>query len=461
MSMIANISDLPAAATSTPETPDQVAQALARAREKDLQVVVVSSCHGLPPIGDLTGSMLLDMSRFDEVSIDPDTGVARVGGAADWRHLMAAAAPKGLIGPFGSSATVGITGFMMGGGIGPFSRHLGLACNSMLAAEIVTPDGIVRRVDADSDPDLFWALRGGGGGFGVVTALELQLTRMTEMSGGLMIWPMEKAAQVVPAWADWTRTAAGDLTSSVRMVNLPDGTSLLLVLATAPRPADSLLADLAPLEAFGPIQNTIGDTDAAAFIEAYSDPDEAGPPPAIEHVLLDLLTPDAVEQAVEFADPEAGCGAMMVELRHLGGALSTPPRDGGAQGHIDGNFSLFVMGTPDQADQLAHAVDVLSDFGRGRTYFNFMTTRGNRECAFDPAAHARLAQLYEAVDPDRLMNHPQPLYDRPRPRPTEADRLSGAHIAENHSAENHPVPPTDNRPPAGGHRDQPPVGAGS
>ncbi|MDQ2623192.1 MAG: FAD-binding oxidoreductase [Actinomycetota bacterium] len=461
MSMIVPISDLPAAAVFAPETPDQVALALARARMAGQQVVVVASCHGLPPIGDLSESMLLDMSNFDEVRIDPGSGVARVGGGVDWRRLVTAAAPLGLTGPFGSSATVGITGFMMGGGIGPFSRHLGLAANSMLAAEIVTPDGIVRRIDAESDPDLFWALRGGGGGFGVITALEFQLTRMTEMSGGLMIWSLERAREVVPVWAEWTRRAPGDLTSSVRMVDLPDGTSLLMLLATAPRSAGSLLADLDELDALAPIQNTIGNTDPVSFLEAYSDPDESGPPPAIEHVLLDLLTPDAVEQAVEFIQPGSGCGATMIELRHLGGALATAPRGSGAQGHVDGNFSLFVMGAPEAAPGLAHAVDVLSDFGRGRTYFNFMTIRGNREYAFSPEAHRRLAQLYEAVDPDGLMNHPQPLYDRLRPAPAGADASAGPPNAENRLSETHPVPATDHRPPAGGHHRQPAVGAGS
>lgn len=455
MSMIANISDLPAAATFAPETPDQVALSLSQARTAGLQVVVVASCHGLPPIGDLSGSMLLDMSAFDRIEIDPATAIARVGGAVDWRQLLAAAAPFGLTGPFGNSATVGVTGYVMGGGIGPFSRHLGLAANAMIAAEIVTPDGTIRRVDAGSDPDLFWALRGGGGGFGVITTLELQLTRMPEMSGGLMIWPLERAPDVVPAWAEWTRTAPGDVTTSIRMINLPDGSSLLLMLAAAPRRAESLLGELEALTALGPIQNTIGDTDAAGFMEAYSDPDEEGPPPAIEHVLLDLLTPDAVEQVIEFAQPGTGCGAMMVELRHLGGALADPPRGCGAQGHVDGNFSLFVMGTPDVAPGLAHAVDVLSDYGRGRTYFNFLTTRGDRRPAFTVEAHERLSQLYEAVDPDRLMNHPQPLYDRLRPAPAEAA------APENHTAENQAVPATDNRPPAGGHRRQPPVGAGS
>ncbi len=454
--MIANISDLPAAATFTPETPDQVALALCQARMAGLQVVIVASGHGLPPIGDLSGSMLLDMSRFDGVDIDPDTAIARVGGGVDWRRLLSAAAPYGLTGPFGSSATVGVTGFMMGGGIGPFSRCLGLAANSIRAAEIVTPDGIVRRVDADSDPDLFWALRGGGGGFGVVTTLEIQLTRMPEMSGGLMIWPLDRAGEVVPVWAEWARSVPEDVTSSVRMVNLPDGTSLLMVLVTAPRKAVSLRNDVEPLDALGPIQNTIGDTDPVSFMDAYSDPDEDGPPPAIEHVLLDLLTPEAVEQAVEFAQPGSGSDAMMVELRHLGGALARPPRGCGAQGHVDGEFSLFVVGMPGAASGPAHAVDVLSDYGRGRTYFNFVTKRGDRRSAFTSEAHERLAQLYEAVDPDGLMNHPQPLYDRLRPAPME----SGGSAAID-TAENQPVSSSDNRPPAGGHHRRPSVGAGS
>lgn len=437
MSMIANIHELSPAASFTPETKEEVAAALRRARDSGLQVVVLASGHGLPAIGRLSGSLVLDMSRFDRVSIDPDTAIARIGGAVDWRRLTAEAARHALVGPFGTSATVGVAGYISGGGIGPMSRYFGLAANSVLAAEMVMPDGTIRRIDAGSDPDLFWAIRGGGGGFGVITELELRLEQIPAMSGGLMIWPRERSVEVVPAWAEWTATAPHDLTSSVRLVNLPGGRSMLMLCAAAPRQAASVRSDLAPLAELGPVSDTIADTDPVSFMDAYSDPDPEpdGPPHVTEHVLLDRFPAEAADEAVWFARP--GGGAMMIEVRHLGGALARAPHGAGAQGAIDGEFSLFAMGPPDTAGNLAHAVDVLSVYGRGRTYFNFLTRRGNRTATFPTAVDRRLAELQLATDPDRLMNHPQPRYDQP------------------------PVASPDNRSPAGGQHRRRTVGAGS
>nr|HNH85731.1 hypothetical protein [Solirubrobacterales bacterium] len=147
------------------------------------------------------------------------------------------------------------------------------------------------------------------------------------------------------------------------------------------------------------------------FLREYTDPeiDPAEPPHAFEHVLLDRLPPEAVQLTAEFAQPVTGCGAMMVEIRHMGGALGRPAPGGGASDRIDGEYLFFVVGFPDVAETMNHAVDVLSDFGRGRTYFNFMPRRTGRETAYGQEAIARLADLYEAVDPEGLIDHPHPI----------------------------------------------------
>lgn len=453
MSMIANIHELSPAASFTPDTPEGVAAALRRAKDSGLQVVVVSSGHGLDPIGRLSGSMALDMSRFDQVEIDPTTGVATIGGAADWRQVTAAAHRHGLVGPFGTSATVGVAGFISGGGIGPLSRHQGIAANSVLAAELVMPDGTIRRIDAASDPDLFWAVRGGGGGFGVITTLELQLERMPEMSGGLLIWPFERAGEVLPVWAKWTVTAPEHITSSARILNFAKGGSVLMICVAAPRAAATVLPDLATLTALEPVANTIADTDPLSFMEAYSDPDPNGTPHVMEHVLLDRFPVEAATEAVWFGRP--GGGAMMLEIRHLGGALARTPRGAGAQGSVDGAYSFAVMGPPEAAGNVTHAVDVLSVYGRGRAYFSFLTRRGNRTAAFPVETDRRLAELQLATDPDRLMNHPQPRYDQERPSPVNPP------VSAPQPSPERPVASPDNRPPAGEQHRRPSVGAGS
>lgn len=411
MSKISLVDLLPAAARIAPETPEDVAAALAEARRLDRKVVVFSTGHGIPPIGDTSERLLLDVSAFDRVEIDPVGRVARIGGAVQWHQLLAAAGEHGLTAPFGSADSVGVTGYMMGGGIGFMSRHLGLGCSAIRTVELVTPEGHIRRIDAGSDPDLFWALRGGGGGFGVITELEVDLTPMPQMSGGVLAWAIEDAEKVLSAWADWTRRVPEDLTSAVRLVHLPEGPAMTVVVVTAPRAAAELLRDLAPLTDLDPQLNTVRGTEPRAFMAEHTDPeiDPTEPPHAFEHVLLDCLPSEAVQAAAEFAQPVTGCGAMMVELRHLGAALSRPATGGGAMDRIDGEYSLFVMGSLEAGQAMAHAVDVLSDFGRGKTYFNFMPRRIGRETAYPPESIVRLADLYETVDPDGLIDHPHPI----------------------------------------------------
>lgn len=410
MSKPSLIQILPAAARMAPTTPEEVARALEEARRADRKVVVFSTGHGIPPIGDTSERVLLDMSAFDGIEIDPVARIARIGGATRWGALIAAANEHGLTAPFGSAASVGVTGFMMGGGIGFMSRHLGLGCSAIRAAELVTPDGRIRRIDAGSDPDLFWALRGGGGGFGVITSLEVALTPVPRMAGGVLCWGIEDAERVLAAWSEWTRRAPDDVTSAVRFMHPPEGPAMAVVVAAAPRTAEALLGELDSLTGLGPVLNTIRDTDPEAFLNEYTDPeiDTEEPPHAFEHVLLDELPAAACQAAAEFAQPIGGCGAMMLEIRHLGGALGRPAAGGGALERIDGEYSLFAVGFPEAGEKMAHAVDVLSDFGRGRTYFNFMPRRTGRETVFGPEENERLADLYESVDPEGLIDHPHP-----------------------------------------------------
>lgn len=414
MSTTSLINLLPAAARMAPETPEQVALVMDEARRSRRKVVIFSTGHGIPPIGDTSERILLDMRAFDEVRIDTVTGVARIGGAVQWRELLAAAGRFGLTAPFGSAETVGVTGYMMGGGIGFMSRHLGLGCSAIRAAELVTPEGRISRIDAHSDPDLFWALRGGGGGFGVITSLEVDLTPVSRMAGGVLGWAIEDAERVLAAWSEWTRQIPGDVTSALRMVQLPEAPATTMIVLAAPRTADDLNEILEPLVALEPAINTVAETDPFTFMTGHSDPpiDPTEPPHVFEHVLLDRLPPAACQLAAEFAQPETGNGAIMVELRHLGGKLGRPAAGGGAMEQIDGEFSLFVLGSQEAAGPIAHTVDVLSDFGRGRTYFNFMPRRTGRHTAYEPEALDRLADLYEAVDPDGLLDHPHPI-DKP------------------------------------------------
>jgi FAD/FMN-containing dehydrogenase len=408
MTTISKTDQIPMAARVVPETPDDVVRAVDEARAAGRRFTVVSTGHGIKPLGDLSDSVVIDTSKLTSVDIDPAHRIATVGGGVTWDGLLAEATRAGLTAPFGTAGSVGLTGYCLGGGVGPMGRFLGLGATAVRAVDLVTPDGIQMRVDAVSDPDLLWALKGGGGGFGVVTALELDLSPMPDMTGGMLVWPIQRAAEVAKTWSEWTRHAPATLTTSLRMVQNEPGQGLAMIMVASPAPAVEVAAQIEELVAMEPVANTVRTTDPAAFVAENGDPADA-PPVHYEHTLIDHLPDPAIEAAVEFADPAAGSPLVMSEFRHLGGALARPAARGGALSHLDANFSYFVLAVPEGREFARHAADVLSDFGRGRNYLNFCLESTDRNTAFDPETVSRLAELYLRLDPDSVMQHPHPV----------------------------------------------------
>ncbi len=189
-----------------PETTNDVIEVVAFARERGLRIAPQGTGHGAAPRGAIEDAVLVNMSRLRELAIDPAQNRARVGAGLTWRQVQSAAAVHGLAGLAGSSPDVGVVGYTVGGGLGWMARRYGLACNSVRALDIVTTEGRHLRVDPEQEPDLFWALRGGGGSFGVITALEIALYPVQELYAGALFWPQERAAEILPAWRTWAAT---------------------------------------------------------------------------------------------------------------------------------------------------------------------------------------------------------------------------------------------------------------
>ena len=209
------------AAVATPESAQDVVAVVDVARQHGLRVAPQGTGHSASPRASLEGSVLLDMSRMNAVEIDPERRLARLGAGAQWRHVVGPAAEHGLAGLSGSAPDVCVTGYAIGGGASWMIRRYGLAANSIRGAEVVTADGREVRADSGSEPDLFWALRGGGGSFGVVTALELELFPIRELYGGVLFWPQERAAEVLEAWREWAAGVPDEMTSLGRLLNVP------------------------------------------------------------------------------------------------------------------------------------------------------------------------------------------------------------------------------------------------
>src|SRR4051812_43066595 len=311
-----------------------VARAVAAARELELPLAVQSTGHGTHAPVD--GAVLLKTSGMAHVLVDPQRRVARVGPGARWGEVIAAAAPFGLAPLAGSAPSVGVAGYTLGGGLGWLGRCFGFAADSLLRAGVVTSEGREVVAGPDAHPGLFWALRGGGGAFGVVTWLELPLYPVPEVYAGTAYFPVARAERVLLAHRERMSTAPRELSTAVLLTRLPDAgwvpealrgrpaVALRAMYAGGPAAAERALAPLRAA-AGAPLLDTLrsGPFGAAAM---------GGTPP--RHLDLRGSLPDAVLAALlrAYRDPQSPVGT--VEVRHWGGALAEtggPAGDPGIQ----------------------------------------------------------------------------------------------------------------------------------
>ena len=240
----------------------------------------------------------------------------------------------------GTGPDVGVTGYTLGGGISWLGRTYGLSANNVQAIEAVTADGRLVRADAYHEPDLFWALRGGGGSFAVVTAIELRLFPITEVYAGLLWWPATSAVPVLHAWRELTHRAVPDeFTTSARMLNWPDGGSFLVVDVVHLGSAAEADALLAPLRALRPVSDTVAVIPARALQHLHMNPEE--PVPGVAGgLMLAQLPASAVDEVVRLARPPM----LAVELRHVGGEMRRARPGNGALAAIDADWFVFAVG---------------------------------------------------------------------------------------------------------------------
>src|SRR5262245_9891474 len=203
------------------ESAEDVAAVVQFAVAHGYQVAPQGTGHAAAPLGSLDETILLKTSRLRGIEIDAAAQTARVEAGVLWLEVNQAAAEHGLVGLAGSSPDVGVVGYALTGGLSFLGRKLGLAANSIVSVELVTADGRLVRADAESAPDLFWAVRGGGGNFGVVTALEIRLFAITEVYAGSLFFPIERAAEVLGTWREWVDSAPEELTTLGRLMQFP------------------------------------------------------------------------------------------------------------------------------------------------------------------------------------------------------------------------------------------------
>jgi FAD/FMN-containing dehydrogenase len=409
------------AAVAQPGTTDEVAAVVRAAARAGLRVAPQSTGHNAGPLQGLEEAVLLRTSSLDEVTVDPERRRARVGGGVLWADVVDAVAPAGLVALHGSSPDVGVAGYSLGGGIGWLARRFGMQCNSLLAVELVLPDGELARVDADSDPELFWALRGGGGNFGVVTALEFALYPVTSVYGGALVWDWREASRVFARWTQWTTEAPDEVSSSCRILQLPSieavppplrGRQVAMIDGAVLADDEAAEKILAPLRELGPEIDTFGRMPAPDLVRLHGDPE--GPTPAVASaVMLGSLPAAGVDAFVEAAGPDSGSSLAVAELRQLGGACGRPHPGAGALPMLEGEFAMYACALAAEPDALriggrdAERVEnAMSPWACGH-YLNFAEKPVDAALGFGAAAYERLQQIRRRVDPDGLMlaNH--------------------------------------------------------
>ncbi|SEP94424.1 FAD-binding protein [Microlunatus flavus] len=422
----------PAAAVVARSSADVVA-AVRAAREAGLAVRSQTTGHGAGAQASLADTLLVRTAFDAPVRVDPAARTARVPAGTTWAAVVAAAEPYGLAALHGSSPTVGVVGYLLGGGLSFYGRRFGVAANHVRSITVVLADGREVETSAEVEPALFWALRGGGGGFGVVTEVEVELVEMNLVVTGGTFWDAADAAVVAPLWEAWTTTAPPEVATSLRLMNLPPlpgvppvlvGRQVLVLDGAAQAPtvddverAQAVAHDLLdPLRSVAtPLLDTWHPAPPSALTLTHLDPPDPMPY-AGESALLRTLGAAGVAGFLEAAGPGSGTTIVAAELRQLGGAFGAPDRTGGAFDRTDAAFAYQGLGlaTPETAEDLDRITTATAPWRTGFTAPSFVEGRRQQQRTSDDATVARVEAVRRAVDPDGVFaGGVAPVLDRP------------------------------------------------
>ena len=400
-------------------SPADVSEAVKFAAANSLAVRVQGTGHGAEE--HITDGLLITTRRLNGISVDAETGLAIVGAGLPWSAVVEAAAPHGLAPVTGSSVTVGVVGFTLGGGLGPLSRKFGFGSDHAVGFEIVLADGSIVTANASEHPDLFWALRGGKGGFGVVTEVTLKLASVPSLYAGTLVYDKPDIEAAFRAWVDYTLTAHDDVSTSAVLLRLPDepfipepirGHTLLSIrfayagdLATGAELA-------APLRAAAPVYlDELGEMALTDVDRIHGDP----PQPSVawgRGTFLSGADQGFVDALLAVVGPDAHVPLIAVEVRHFGSAIAVDVEGGSAVGGREAKYSLHLIGAPDP-----HLFEtVLPGIATGLfsslepwiatdTNVNFafpFATRAAYEAAWPVETFARLTSIRAEYDPEGL-----------------------------------------------------------
>jgi hypothetical protein len=415
--------DQRAEAVAFPESAGDVVEVVRFAAANDLRVAAQATGHGAVALEPLEGTILLKTERMRGVEVDQAARTVRVEAGVLALELGEAVGAKGLCALPGSSPDIGIAGYTVGGGLSWLGRRHGFACNSVNAIEVVTAEGEQKRIDASSDADLFWALRGGGGGYAVVTALHLDLLPIVDIFAGALVLPAAAGAEAIRGYRDWAESVPEEVTSIVRFLRPPplpdvpepirDVPLLTLEAACIGSRAEGEKL-IAPLRELGePIMDTFDQIPTAGLYRIHMDPEQ--PVPGLgHHEVIEGLSDEAIDAFVGAAGEESGSPLLLAELRQLGGALGRAPANAGALEKLDGAFGMFAVGLP-MTPELGQAIEghldrlhgALQPWAAAQGYYNFAERPCDADALLPPETCERLVEVKRRWDPDDMLvaNH--------------------------------------------------------
>jgi len=404
------------------EGPSDIVEAVKFAMRENLNISVQSTGHGV--VRPATGNLLIITSRMKEIRVNVDSQTTWVEAGVKWGEALEKTQAVGLAPLLGSSPDVGVVGYTLGGGFGWLGRKYGLSTDSVNFFELVTGDGRLLRASEGENNDLFWGLRGGGGGFGIITGMEIKLYPVSTVYGGNLLYPIQSVKEIYARYRDWIGSAPDELTSSIVLMNFPQipmipeflrGQSFVMVRGCYCGPVEKGEALLKPWRDWR--SPSIDEFKVMPFsqVAAISN-DPVDPIPALSTgAWLRELSDDVIDVLARFGLPgNDPCPLIFTEIRHAGGAVARGDPQAGAYGNRDSALLLQMVGmtpTPDSHGFLVEYTNQvknrLQPFMTGGVYMNFLESEESQRRVKDgylPEAYQRLLRLKSTYDPHNRLH---------------------------------------------------------
>jgi len=398
----------PAAIFRCSSTADVVA-AVNFAREEGLALAVRGGGHNAAGLALVDDGLVIDLSGMRGIRVDADKRIAYVQGGALWGDLDAATHPHGLATTGGVISSTGVGGLTLGGGLGWLMRQHGLACDNVLAVEIVTADGQVRRASATEHPDLFWAVRGGGGNFGVVTSFEFRLHPVRTLYAGMLVFPGPQAPQVLRRYREVATSAPDELTVFAALMTSPDGQPITAILPAYNGPVSKGEAALKPFRDLSPVADQVGEMPYPALQSMLDEGFPSGLHVYWRSDFLKGLPDDALDALVDrFRAITSPLSALLIE--QFGGAVARVRADETAFAQRDAMFNLAIISrwtepatATTHTDWARQSSAAMRPFTSGGVYVNYLGEEGaDRVKAAYGAKYEKLVGVKKKYDPQNL-----------------------------------------------------------